>query len=350
MRMFVQYFAVAAIAVTAYALLWNDCSPASNPPLKKTQLSQSTPSLLQTPTTSKTSPANSKTTSIPDPTTKDQVVFVLDSSGSMANKILTSPRFMGMSRWEVAGTAIREWLDRMSEEVEVGFAPINGQCGQGATNASPVGMSRDTARQVISSSPFGGGSNIHDVLLDIPRLYNNSYVGEKRAVLLTDGEDVCGKISACEVAKALHQQHGIKLDIVSFVMNDPDTLADYQCAAQNSEGRYIEPTSLSDLVDMFDILGYLTPWRYAVLILGCLTITSTVMMLYRHMFHVFNIAPRLAVLTSSISVGILCASLWLMLFASQGWLGVLIGSFPVIVFGFYLKKSASISNLCDRGV
>jgi hypothetical protein len=343
--MFIQNFAVAAIAVTTYALLWNDCSTASNPPLIKTQLSQNAPSLLQTPPTSKTSTASPKVTSAPSQITKDQVVFILDSSGSMAEKILTSPRFMGMSRWEVAGTAIREWLDRMSEDVEVGFAPVNGQCGQGAVNAKPVGMSRDTARQVISSSPFGGGSNIHDVLLDIPRLYNSNYEGEKRAILLTDGEDVCGKVSACEVAKTLHQQHGIKLDIVSFVMNDPDTLSDYQCAAQNSEGRYIEPTSLSDLVDMFDILGYLTPWRYLVLFLGCLTITSTVMMLYRHMFHVFNIAPHIAVLASCISVGTLCASLWLMLFASQGWLGVLVGSFPVIAFGFYVKKSGWASGI-----
>lgn len=257
------------------------------------------------------------------PAEAEQVLFLIDDSSSMTGTAFdpTNPR---ASRWEVLQKVTPQWLARLGPETLVGALSVGGSCAAPPTINLPVGTERARLAAAIASAQPNGATNLNAALKSAPALFAPGVRGGKRIILISDGVNSCWPHeSTCEIARALHQQHGIIIDVVAWV-TEPSMLGEFQCVTGTTGGIFTAPRTLSEWGEI--PLPVLEPWRYAVLTLGLLTLLLASIILYRHGYHALAWGTSFSTMAAGMFLGLGALLLYLVLFVKAGLIAALLGA------------------------
>jgi hypothetical protein len=257
------------------------------------------------------------------PQEAEQVLFLLDDSGSMTATAF-DPTDPSTSRWEVVQRVYPQWLERLGQDTLVGAVSVGGACGSSPPINLPVGTDRQQVTAAISSARPTGATNLNAALKAAPGFFAPGVRGGKRIILLSDGLNSCVPTdSTCEIAKQLHQDHGIVIDVVAWV-TEPSMVDEFKCVSEGTGGTFTAPRTIEEWVNI--PLPVLDPLRYVVLVLGCATLLLASQILYRHGFHALGWGTGQATLAAGILLGLGTLVLYLVLFVGAGVVASLLGA------------------------
>ena len=170
-----------------------------------------------------------------------KVDLVLDVSGSMRTRDID-----GGSRMDAAKQAFNEVVAATPEEVQLGIRTLGANypgndrrtgCKDTA-QLYPVGpLNREQAKTAVATLQPTGWTPIGPALLKAADDLDGGN-GTRRIVLITDGEDTCGPLDPCEVAREIAAKGvGLTIDTLGLV---PNTKLNRQlsCIAEATGGTY----------------------------------------------------------------------------------------------------------------
>ena len=164
------------------------------------------------------------------------VVFVLDTSGSMAGEKI-----------EQAREALRYCLNRLGDDDRFGLIAFSSDVDRFRPELMPAG-SRQDAIYFLDHLEAGGGTNIHEALLEATDLLANSERGT--IVFLTDGLPSVGVVDGAQIRRAVQTKRpdgvrlftfGVGYDVNTLLLDglshDSGVPADYISPDENIEER-----------------------------------------------------------------------------------------------------------------
>lgn len=179
-----------------------------------------------------------------------RIMLLLDSSGSMAEKGKN-----GKSKIAEAKIALRRVVQRVPEEVEVGFRVFgagdfkNGQAGSCTDSQSvvpPALDNRAALNDAITSYTPSGETPIPYALEQAAKDLGTE--GDRSIVLISDGESSCAPDPCVTAEKIRKAGVNLKIDVVGFSVNGK-TRKQLQCVAKAGGGAYYDAKDSKDLED-----------------------------------------------------------------------------------------------------
>lgn len=211
-----------------------------------------------------------------------ELAFVIDCSSSMLTKG-GDPAQPRASRWELVQQAYPKWLERLPATVRVGALSVSGFCAPGQQFRFPAGSDRDRISSAVQQASPQGSTPLNAALREAPSLFDKTVPGEKRIVLLSDGENSCPPdVSTCDLIKELRRDHGIALSVV-IVGGDQSLWDEARCWAAAGAGEITIGKTLDDLRKI--PLPSLDPWPLIVALLTLAGLLLTTQALYRHLYQ-----------------------------------------------------------------
>lgn len=167
---------------------------------------------------------------------KDEILFLLDISGSMNAKVATGSV---VTRFESMLNSVETLVTWLPKDKKIGLLTIGGGCGQDPIMKLPV---ENGNRLLILNTLKGlrpsGGTPLYDRLRQSSALFS-SEGNEKTIFLASDGLESClGALSTCELASQLCQQ-GINITVLSLLLDKRSSFnayGTYQCLASPCGG------------------------------------------------------------------------------------------------------------------
>jgi Ca-activated chloride channel family protein len=177
----------------------------------------------------------------PSATPAPKVELVLDVSGSMRARDID-----GQSRMSAAKQAFDDVLDSVPQGVELGIRTLGADypgndrrtgC-KDTRQLYPVGaLDRTEAKTAVATLQPTGWTPIGPALLAAADDLKGG-AGTRRLVLITDGEDTCGPLNPCDVARDIAAK-GIHLVIDTLgLIPDAHTRNQLSCIAEATGGTY----------------------------------------------------------------------------------------------------------------
>ncbi|MEU0132755.1 VWA domain-containing protein [Streptomyces sp. NPDC006296] len=186
----------------------------------------------------------------PSTTASSKVELVLDVSGSMRTRDMG-----GESRISAAKQAFNDVLDAVPEEVELGIRTLGADypgddrkvgC-KDTRQLYPVGpLDRTEAKTAVATLAPTGWTPIGPALLGAADDLDGGEAA-RRIVLITDGEDTCGPLDPCEVARDIAAR-GIHLVIDTLgLVPDAKIRQQLTCIAEATGGTYTAVQNTDEL-------------------------------------------------------------------------------------------------------
>lgn len=179
--------------------------------------------------------------SLLDFTPYDEVVFLLDISGSMVMEKVTC---VDEDRFRVMKETAMYMFQKIPQDKQLGIGTIGGDCGTTPRLWHPVGeLSRKDFRYALDFLVPDGTTPLLNILMDAPQLFSGDPESQKSIFLVSDGANICrmGNTDICEWADDLNQQQ-ISINILTFLnadLSNTNAFAEYTCLAQNTYGDLI---------------------------------------------------------------------------------------------------------------
>jgi len=265
------------------------------------------------------------------PQEAEQVLFIIDDSASMT-EIAFAPNAPKATRWEVLQRVFPEWLDGLGPDTLVGALSVGGECGDPPAIKLPVGTDRKLIAAEVAKARPHGDTSLNAALEETPKFFAPWVRGSKRIVLLSDGLNNCPpNKSTCEIAKELHKNHGIIIDVVAWITK-PSMVDEFECVAKFTGGTFKTPRTIKDWKGFFKKfpLQKFDPWPYVVLALGFATLFLAARVLYRHGSHVLGWGTARSTLAGAVLLLIGTLLLYLVLFVKAGLVAALLGSVVLV--------------------
>jgi hypothetical protein len=260
------------------------------------------------------------------PREAEQVLFLVDDSSSMGEPAY-APGAPAGSRWEIVQQTFPGWLSRLDAGTMVGAVSVGGPCGAAPAISLPTGSERARVLGAVSAAHPGGMTNLNAVLMETPARFDVSVRGGKRVILLSDGENSCAPSgSTCDIARALHRDHGIVIDVVAWVTN-PKMVDEFKCVSEVAGGAFTTPQSRQEWADI--PLPAFDPWRYVVLALNVMTFVTASTLFYRHAHHALGWGVGRASLAAGTLLGLGTLAAYVTIFARSGLIAALLGGVVV---------------------
>lgn len=179
-------------------------------------------------------PAQAQTTS--QTVRKDQTIIILDDSYSMRK------------HWEKVVRDYPKLVDRRHSRSSLGVLSVGSDCGwipgilSGGWRPTihlPIGSDFAQVRAAADSTIPHGGTYLNAALLHSVSLFQAAS-GPKRIVIISDGLNTCLPfMSTCEIARMLHQDYGIVIDIIAWAA-DPTMVEEFECVSTATNGSFIK--------------------------------------------------------------------------------------------------------------
>jgi hypothetical protein len=254
----------------------------------------------------------------------EQILFLIDDSGSMTASGFDLQRPFA-SRWELVQEIFPKWLAKLPHNVPAGVVSVGGNCGVPPNLSIRATLDRTLVGSALLNMQPNGSTKLNQVLAASPTLFQPGVAGAKRIVLLSDGLNTCEPLgSTCELARKLHADYGITIDVVSLV-TDPSVEPEFRCVADVSKGSFQSPQTLVDLSQIQ--IGRVDFWPYVVMILVFFTLSLSARILYRHGVHVWRWSPLKSISGASAFLLFGCLSAYLVLFLFNSWFSMAVGLF-----------------------
>ncbi|PNE37399.1 MULTISPECIES: VWA domain-containing protein [Streptomyces] len=202
----------------------------------------------------------------PVPGAAPKVELTLDVSGSMRARDID-----GQSRMAAAKQAFNEVLDAVPKDVQLGIRTLGAtypgndrQVGCKDTKLLyPVGpLDRTEAKTAVATLAPTGWTPIGPALQAAAEDLKGGD-GQRRIVLITDGEDTCQPLDPCQVARDIAAQ-GIHLTVDTLgLLPDAKTRSQLSCIAEATGGTYTSVQHTNQLRDRVHQLVDRTAHRVA---------------------------------------------------------------------------------------
>ncbi len=171
----------------------------------------------------------------------DEVVFLLDISGSMVMEKVTCKN---QTRFQVMKEIALYMLEIMDPAVKVGIGTIGGDCGTTPRLWIPAGSrSRKDLKYDLEFLVPDGTTPLLNILQETPTLFGKSSGKERSIFFISDGANICraGGVDICEWSEGLNRKN-ITLNILTFLyasLANTNAFAEYTCLAENTEGEIL---------------------------------------------------------------------------------------------------------------
>lgn len=168
----------------------------------------------------------------------EELVFLLDISGSM---VMEKVPCMGVTRFDVMKQTALFVLDSLPPGMEIGLGTVDGDCGTEPHAWDSVGaLSRYDMRYRLQFLPPNGTTPLLERLQACPELFSERDNVRRSIFLISDGANICrsGGVDICSWAEKLAQRH-ITINILTFldaVQSNTNAFAEYGCLADNTGG------------------------------------------------------------------------------------------------------------------
>lgn len=171
----------------------------------------------------------------------DEIVFLLDISGSMVMEKVTCK---DQTRFQVMKETALYMLEQMGPNVKVGIGTIGGDCGTVPRLWIPVGSrSRKDLKYDLEFLVPDGTTPLLNILQETPTLFSKS-TGKNRSIFfISDGANICraGGVDICEWSEGLTRKN-ITLNVLTFLyasLANTNAFAEYTCLAENTDGEIL---------------------------------------------------------------------------------------------------------------
>lgn len=181
----------------------------------------------------------------------DKLLFVLDFSNSMGEYLEHKTKVNQLK------DMMRRILPQISENTKVGVRVYGHTCNLLAYNACrssellvPLGVENSrTINTALSKLRPKGMTPITYSLKQAVKKDLAGMDGTKHIILLTDGGENCDE-SPCDYSiELVKHRRDIKIDVIAFNVHDSDDLAQLQCTADVTGGRFIEADTNAQLLN-----------------------------------------------------------------------------------------------------
>lgn len=181
----------------------------------------------------------------------DKLLFVVDFSNSMGEYLEHKTKVNQVK------DMMARILPQISNDTKVGIRVYGHTCNVLAYNACRssellVPLGANNSRQInnaISRLRPRGMTPITYSLKQAVKKDLAGLNGTKHIILLTDGGENCDE-SPCDYSiELVKQRRDIKIDVIAFNVSDSDDLAQLQCTADVTGGRFIEADTNAQLVN-----------------------------------------------------------------------------------------------------
>lgn len=183
--------------------------------------------------------------------TGDKLLFVVDFSNSMGEYLEHKTKV------NLVKSMMQRILPQISDDTKVGIRVYGHTCNILAYNACRssellVPLAENNSRRInhaISKLRPRGMTPITYSLKQAVKKDLAGMKGTKHIILLTDGGENCDE-SPCDYSiELVKQRRDIKIDVIAFNVHDSDDLAQLQCTADVTGGRFIEADTNAQLVN-----------------------------------------------------------------------------------------------------
>jgi hypothetical protein len=171
----------------------------------------------------------------------DEVVFLLDISGSMITEKVTCS---GLDRFRTAQWLTNRILGILNTDKQVGIGSIGGDCHTPQTVWKKVGTtSIKDIQNTISSILPEGSTPLAKMLALSPDLFSTHSNSRKSLIVISDGANTCPhpQQDICTSAKILSDKN-INVHVLSFLQNTVShaaAFADYECLTETTSGKLL---------------------------------------------------------------------------------------------------------------
>ena len=181
----------------------------------------------------------------------DKLLFVVDFSNSMGEYLEHKTKVNQVK------DMMARILPQISNDTKIGIRVYGHTCNVLAYNACRssellVPLGANNSRQInnaISRLRPRGMTPITYSLKQAVKKDLAGLNGTKHIILLTDGGENCDE-SPCDYSiELVKQRRDIKIDVIAFNVSDSDDLAQLQCTADVTGGRFIEADTNAQLVN-----------------------------------------------------------------------------------------------------
>lgn len=171
-------------------------------------------------------------------------VIVLDASGSMWGKI------DGKAKIQIARDVVSDLLGQLDPSSSLGLVAyghrVKGDCNDIETLVSPAPGSLDAVRGAVRSISPKGKTPLSAAVKEAARQLRHT---EEAAtvILVSDGKETCN-LDPCAVASQL-EADGVNFTahVVGFDVAAPEDIAQLQCMADQTGGRYLSASNAQEL-------------------------------------------------------------------------------------------------------
>lgn len=181
--------------------------------------------------------------------TGDKLLFVVDYSNSMGEYL------EHRTKANLVKEMMNFILPQISTETKVGLRVYGHTCNLFAYNACrssellvPLGFANNNT--IISELSKLRPRGMTPITYSLKQAVNrdlDGYEGIKHIILLTDGGENCDE-SPCDYSiELIKTRKDIKIDVIAFNVHDEDDLAQLQCTANVTGGRFIEADTKAQL-------------------------------------------------------------------------------------------------------
>lgn len=179
----------------------------------------------------------------------DKLLFVLDYSNSMGEYLEHKTKANQVKEM------MSQILPQISDTTKIGLRVYGHTCNLIAYNACrsselivPLDFSNKT--NIISEISHLRPRGMTPITYSLKQAVNkdlSGYSGIKHIILLTDGGENCDE-SPCDYAIGLVKtRKDIKIDVIAFNVDDEDDLAQLQCTANVTGGKFTEANTRAEL-------------------------------------------------------------------------------------------------------
>ena len=181
----------------------------------------------------------------------DKLLFVVDFSNSMGEYLEHKTKV------NLVKAMMERILPQISDDTKVGIRVYGHTCNVLAYNACRssellVPLGEGNSRQInhaIAKLHPRGMTPITYSLKQAVKKDLADMKGTKHIILLTDGGENCDE-SPCDYSiELVKQRRDIKIDVIAFNVHDSDDLAQLQCTADVTGGRFFEADTNAQLVN-----------------------------------------------------------------------------------------------------
>lgn len=189
-----------------------------------------------------------------NPDAGERLLFIIDFSNSMNEPLENDTKFNLMLK------TMHEILPKISPQTQVGLRIYGHRMGftpmeacRASTLATPIAANNTSNIEMnLSKRKPRGMTPITFSLKQAIKYDFMGFSGKKHIILLTDGGENCDESPCKFVMDLIKYRRDIQIDVIAFNISNSDDLAQLQCTALVTSGKFYNAQTSAQLADGFN--------------------------------------------------------------------------------------------------